>query len=236
MTTSSIGASTAASAASSSNSSSAINSASSLTSNFNTFLTLLTTQLQNQDPLSPMDTSQFTNQLVEFSQVEQQIDTNSNLQNLISLQGASESISALPLVGDTIEYNSPTASVTSGGGANYLYTLPSTSTGTELQVTDANGDVVYEAPGQTAAGTYTFNWNGMGNTGASNGVQVPAGDYTLKVAATGADNATITPTIASTGTVASVGVQSGTASFTIGDMTVPISELVTVNPNLSQTN
>ena len=105
--TTSVGSTTTANAASNSSTSATAG----LTSNFNTFLTLLTTQLQNQDPLSPMDTDQFTNQLVEFSQVEQQIDTNSNLQNLISLQGASETISALPLVGDQIEYNSATASL-----------------------------------------------------------------------------------------------------------------------------
>src|SRR5665213_1167428 len=96
----SLGASSATSGASSSGSSSAL----SFTSNFNTFLTLLTTQLQNQDPLSPMDTNTFTQQLVSFSEVEQQIDTNNNLQNLIQLQTANEAISALPLIGDQINY------------------------------------------------------------------------------------------------------------------------------------
>jgi flagellar basal-body rod modification protein FlgD len=233
MTTSPVGSNTSAAiAATTTGSNSAANASSTLTSNFNTFLTLLTTQLQNQDPLSPMDTDQFTNQLVEFSQVEQQINTNSNLQQLIALQGAGESISALPLVGQNIEYNSATASLASGGQANYVYSLPSATTTTNLQVTDANGDVVYQAAGQTTAGTFVFNWNGQTNAG----VQVPAGDYTLKIQANGPNGTTVTPTIASVGAVSAVGVQNGTASFTIGDMSVPMSELVTVNPKLTQTN
>src|SRR5580658_5260093 len=72
-----------------------------LAGNFDTFLQLLTTQLQNQNPLDPLDTNQFTQQLVEFASVEQQINTNTNLQTMISLQPATEATSALQLVGST---------------------------------------------------------------------------------------------------------------------------------------
>src|ERR1700733_1028071 len=75
---------------------------STLAGNFNTFLQLLTTQLQNQDPLSPLDTTQFTQQLVEFASVEQQVNMNTNLQTLISMQQTSEATSALQLVGNTV--------------------------------------------------------------------------------------------------------------------------------------
>ena len=70
---------------------------SSLTENLDTFLTLLTTQLQNQDPLEPLDTEQFTQQLVQFAGVEQSIQTNSNLETLIALQSSSDRSSALEL-------------------------------------------------------------------------------------------------------------------------------------------
>lgn len=233
MTTSPIGSSTGASVPSSTNpSGSTTNAAAGLSQNFNTFLTLLTTQLQNQDPLSPLDTNQFTQQLVSFSQVEQQINTNSNLQQLISLQGAGESISALPLVGQQIEYNSPTASLASGGTANYVYDLPTNAAGTTLEVTDSKGNVVYKTAGETAAGSHVFNWDGKSTAGA----QMPAGDYTLKVLAADSSNTAITASVASVGTVSSVGVQNNTASFTIGDMSIPVSQLVTVNPTLTQTN
>jgi flagellar basal-body rod modification protein FlgD len=202
-----------------------------LTQNFNTFLTLLTTQLQNQDPLSPLDTNQFTQQLVSFSQVEQQINTNSNLQQLIALQGAGESISALPLVGQNIEYNSATAPL-SDGQANFVYDLPSTTASTALTVVNANGNVVYTQPGDTDAGTHVFNWNGQTNTG----VQLPDGNYTLQIQAVGAGGSQVTPSIASVGMVQAVGVENGAATFTVNGMSIPLSELVTVNPTLTKTN
>lgn len=231
MTTSPIGSSTSAAAATTSASGSTTNAAAGLTQNFNTFLTLLTTQLQNQDPLSPLDTNQFTQQLVSFSQVEQQINTNSNLQQLISLQGAGESISALPLVGQNIEYNSPTAPL-SGGQANFAYNLSGATSATALTVVNANGQVVYTQPGDTSAGTHLFNWNGKTNAG----VQLPDGDYTLQIQTVGATGTPVTSSIASVGAVKAVGVQNGTATFTVNDMAVPMSELITVNPTLTQTN
>ena len=57
-----------------------------LAQNFDTFLTLLTTQLKNQNPLEPLDTNQFTSQLVQFAQVEQQLKSNDQLATLVSLQ------------------------------------------------------------------------------------------------------------------------------------------------------
>jgi flagellar basal-body rod modification protein FlgD len=202
-----------------------------LSQNFNTFLTLLTTQLKNQDPLSPLDTNQFTQQLVSFSGVEQQINTNKNLQQLIALQGAGESIAALPLVGQNIEYNAPTAPL-ANGQANFVYDLPSKTSATALTVVNANGNVVYTQSGDTTAGTHAFSWNGKTNAG----VQLPDGNYTLQIQAVGAGGDTVSPGIASIGTVSAVGVQNGIATFTVGGMSIPLSELVTVNPNLTQTN
>ncbi|HUK60737.1 MAG TPA: flagellar hook capping FlgD N-terminal domain-containing protein [Stellaceae bacterium] len=198
------------------------------TSNFNTFLTLLTTQLQNQDPLSPMDTNTFTQQLVEFSQVEQQINTNNNLQSLISLQTAGETIASTPLVGDQIQYNSATAPL-QDGSATYSYTLPTASTQTALVVTDANGNQVYTTTGSTSAGTSSFTWNGENNAGQ----QMPDGAYTLQVIATGANNSAIQATVNSIGTISSVSVNNGAATFDVDGISVPMSELVTVNPKAS---
>jgi len=231
-TTSPIPAAAAAPATSSTNpASSTANATAGLTQNFNTFLTLLTTQLQNQDPLSPMDTNQFTQQLVSFSEVEQQINTNSNLQQLIALQGAGESISALPLVGQNIEYNSATAPL-SNGQANFVYNLPSSTSSTALTVVNASGNVVYTQPGETGAGTHVFTWNGQTNAGT----QLPDGNYTLQIQAVGSAGGAISPSIASIGTVEAVGVENGTATFTVNGMSVPLSELVTVNPTLTKTN
>jgi flagellar basal-body rod modification protein FlgD len=219
-------------AASTATSGSTSSGALSFTQNFNTFLTLLTTQLKNQDPLSPMDSNTFTQQLVSFSEVEQQIDTNNNLQSLIQLQTTGESISALPLVGQQIEYNSATAPL-ENGQASFTYTLPSATTQTALVVTDANGNVLYNTSGQTAAGQYSFNWNGQTNGGQ----QMPnGGAYTLQVVATGANMSPVTATVQSTGTVGSVAVNNGAATFDVDGISVPMSELVKVLSSTTSSN
>ena len=98
------------------------NAAAKLTSNFETFLTLLTTQLKNQDPTAPMDSNQFTQQLVQFSQVEQQIQTNTNLNSLLT-QGASMSAAyATSYLGKVVSVTNGQASL-QDGAANWTYTL-----------------------------------------------------------------------------------------------------------------
>src|SRR5690242_11704672 len=88
--------------------------------NFNTFLQLLTTQLQNQNPLDPLDTNQFTQQLVQFAQVEQQINMNTSLGTLISLQKASETSAALGFLGASVVVDGDTAQL-SGGTATWSF-------------------------------------------------------------------------------------------------------------------
>jgi flagellar basal-body rod modification protein FlgD len=194
------------------------------TQNFNTFLTLLTTQLKNQDPLSPMDSDTFTQQLVEFSQVEQQIKTNSQLSTMITNQTASEAISAQSMVGDTIQYNGNQAALESGD-ATFSYTLPSAAASTTLNVLDANGNVVYSTTGQTAAGTYAFNWNGENNAGQA---QTNGGLYTLQVTSTDANGNPITATTTAVGTITGVNVQNNVATFNVSGVEVPMSQLVNI--------
>ena len=211
------------------NSSSQNNGVPDFTSNFNTFLTMLTTQLQNQDPLSPLDTSQFTQQLVSFSEVEQQINTNNNLKQLIQLQTGNEAISATPLVGQTIEYNSPTTALISGTAA-FSYTLPSNAANVNLQVLDSSGNAVYSANGNTTAGQHTLAWNGQTNSG----VQLPnGGQYTLQVTATDSSSNPITATVQSYGLVDGVNIANNQANLDVSGITVPLSELTAINPTPS---
>src|SRR5690242_8555320 len=93
-----------------------------LAGNFDTFLTLLTTQLQNQDPLNPMDSNQFTQQLVEFSQVEQQINTNDNLKTLISLGQSRSAADAVGYLGKAVTVSNGDAAL-ANGTANWNYQL-----------------------------------------------------------------------------------------------------------------
>src|SRR6201996_2126174 len=126
-----------------------------LSSNFSTFLTLLTTQLQNQDPTSPMDSNQFTQQLVEFSQVEQQINTNTNLQTLIGQGTGQAGTFATAYLGKSVSVTNGDASLTNGQ-ASWTYNLGATAASTMLTVTNSGGAVVYTGAGATTAGNNNF--------------------------------------------------------------------------------
>jgi flagellar basal-body rod modification protein FlgD len=191
-----------------------------LTSNFSTFLTLLTTQLKDQDPTSPMDSSQFTQQLVEFSQVEQQINTNTNLQSLINQGTSAAGTNAVSYLGKAVTVTNGNAPLV-GGTAAWTYNLGTASTQTTLTVTDANGNVVYSAPGQTTAGNNAFTWNGQN----AQGTQLPDGVYKLSVAATASDGSAVQTTVASTGIVSELDMSSGSPQLMIGPMEVSVSDI-----------
>ena len=151
--------------------------------NFQSFLTLLTTQLQNQNPLDPLDTNQFTQQLVEFAGVQQQLNTNSSLGTLVSLQQTAQSTQALNFVGKTAVVSGNTASLTNSS-ATWELNVPANSNVT-LNVTNSAGQTVYTNTfsSVTAGNNQPFTWNGQG----TDGTQWPDGQY--KLTATGTDSA-----------------------------------------------
>jgi flagellar basal-body rod modification protein FlgD len=194
-----------------------------LTGNFDTFLQLLTTQLQNQDPLNPMDSNQFTQQLVEFSQVEQQINTNSNLQNLMSLTEGNAGSGAVSYLGQNVTISNGNGALVDSA-AQWNYTLASNSTATTLTVTNSSGQVVYTGSGSTTSGSNTFSWNGEDN----NGNVQPDGTYTLAVSATGSDGSAIQTGVTFTGKVSEISFQNGVPVLMIGTMAVPLSQVTSV--------
>jgi len=196
------------------------NAMSQLSSNFSTFLTLLTSQLKNQDPTSPMDSNQFTQQLVMYSQVEQQIDTNSNLKTLIGQGTTQAGTYAAAYLGRTVSVINGQASL-SGGAANWTYTLGATAANTGLTVTNSAGQVVFTGPGETASGSHAFAWNGKDN----NGNALPDGVYKLNV--TGADTASnkIATSVASAGLVSQIDLTGGAPQFVIGTMEVSLGDI-----------
>jgi len=150
--------------------------------NFQSFLTLLTTQLQNQNPLDPLDTNQFTQQLVEFAGVQQQINTNDSLTTLVSLQQTAQSTQALGFVGKTAAVDGSTTALTNGS-ATWNVSVPSNSNVT-LNITSSSGQTVFTGNYSVSAGSnQPFTWNGKG----SDGTQWPDGQY--KLTATAADSA-----------------------------------------------
>jgi flagellar basal-body rod modification protein FlgD len=197
--------------------------AASIGTDYNTFLKLLTTQLQNQDPQSPLDTNQMTQQLVSFSQVEQAVNTNTKLDQLVALQSTNQTVASLPLVGHTVEIADSKGAL-ANGKLTYGYNLPSTATSTTLTVTDANGNTVYQGAGATTAGFNSFAWDGK----ASDGSTVPDGVYTLNVAASAADGSAITAAISSYGKIDSIQIKNGAASLMMGTLSEPLSKITAI--------
>jgi flagellar basal-body rod modification protein FlgD len=162
---------------SSANTNAKAQSGASMAATFDQFLTLLTTQLQNQNPLDPLDTNQFTQQLVQFAGVEQQLKTNSQLEALI-LQAKTQSVpAAAGFVGMKLTADGSTATL-ANNQANWSLKSPATGTAT-FTVTDRNNKTVYSETRKIAAGQQSFTWNGKDQ----NKVTFPAGDYRLSVAA-----------------------------------------------------
>src|SRR5690242_4628418 len=171
-----------------------------LAGNFNTFLTLLTSQLQNQDPLSPMDSTQFTQQLVQFSQVEQQIKTNQNLESLAQQYQAASAGAALSYLGKGALIQSDTVRFSGSSSVNWGYSLPSTANTVRLEVRDASNRTVFTADGVKAAGDHIFTWDGKD----TNGNTMPTGNYHLVVTAQDSSSTAINATLTTQETIRGV--------------------------------
>jgi flagellar basal-body rod modification protein FlgD len=196
-----------------------------LAGNFDTFLQLLTTQLQNQNPLDPLDTNQFTEQLVEFASVEQQINENTNLQTLISMQQTNEATSALQLVGSTVTVGGNAAALDNAADSaatwNLTTTTPATAT---VTVTSAAGTTAYSGTMSLNAGTQSFTWNGQG----SNGQTWPDGTYKLSVTATGANGQAVSVSTQVQGVVSGVNLTSTPPTLTVNGQSVQISQVTSI--------
>ncbi len=188
--------------------------------NFQTFLQLLTTQLQNQNPLDPLDTNQFTQQLVEFAGVEQQLNTNSSLQTLVSLQQTAQSTQALQFVGKTAVVNGSTNSLTNST-ATWDLNVPSNSNVT-LSIANSAGQTVFTGTYSAAAGNnQPFTWNGQGN----DGTQWPDGQYTMTATATDASGNAVGVTTQIQGVVSSVDLTQSPPLLTIAGQTYTVNQV-----------
>ena len=147
--------------------------------NFQTFLTLLTTQLQNQNPLDPLDTNQFTQQLVQFAGVEQQLKSNEQLKSLIAIEKSAQATQALIYVGNTVAVDGSTQQFDQSATWNLKSTKDATAA---VTITNATGQTVYSGNYTLNQGNASFVWDGKGN----DGTQWPAGAY--KLTATGKDS------------------------------------------------
>jgi flagellar basal-body rod modification protein FlgD len=189
----------------------------SLSTNFSNFLSLLMTQLQNQDPSSPMDSNQFTSELVQFSSVEQQINTNSNLTQLIQLTQASQIEQSASMIGKPVTVTSSQLSLQNGTAAINFNTT--TAEPVAIAVYNSAGAQVQTATLSSSVGTNTWTWNGQSATGAS----MPDGPYKVTVTALGVDGSTSQVPFTVTGKATSVVNNAGTVQVQMGGLTLPFS-------------
>lgn len=145
------------------------------------FLKMLVTQMNNQDPLNPMDNAQLTSQLAQISTVSSMQTMNATLSQLLSQVSASRAMDSAALIGHTVMVPGSQFSVKDGVAGQIGVDLPSTADAVTVNVLDASGNVVrtIDMKGQTA-GVHDIAWDGKNDAG----VAVPDGDYTFKVSAT----------------------------------------------------
>ena len=146
---------------------------------FESFLKLLTTQLQNQDPTSPMDADQFTQQLVQFSGVEQQIKSNNTLSELATLMKADQLSQSVSYLGAEVEAEGDVFRLGEDGVAKVHYDIESPAQSVVLKITDELGRVVALKSGDTSAGRHSLTWDGFGD----DGVQRADGSFKIEVLA-----------------------------------------------------
>ncbi len=208
------------------------NSSAQLAEDFNEFLILLTTQLQNQDPLDPADSTEFTNQLVNFAGVEQQINANQKLDSLVSLSLGSAFSSALNYVGKDISYLSSEAYFDGSTPVNIDYAISGDAVDTTINIFDEEGTLVFSESVPSGTDIKEFVWDGTDK----NGQPVAEGTYQIRVDALDGQNNPLQTTTVVQGHVSGVETQNGTTFLLVGKRAVSIGNIINVlEPKTSQT-
>lgn len=187
---------------------------------YTTFLTVLTTELTNQNPLDPTDTSEFTGQLIQLASLEQQVDTNSQLETMTSSLNALTASMGIGYMGSTVTADGDTAPL-QDGSASWVYTLDGDAESVTLTITDEDGNTVWTGSGDTSEGSHTLTWDGTGTDGNT----YSDGSYTLTVSATDADGDTVSSSTQIVGTVTGVDSSGDTTELLLGDVSVDIGDI-----------
>ncbi len=192
----------------------------SLYETFDNFLTLLTEQLKNQDPLSPMESNEFTSQLVEFTGAEQAVLTNTKLDSLISLQNANQLNSIVSYIGKTVTANSLALNLDENG-ATIKYSLGANAKTTEIKIIDEDGNTVRTLEGQKTAGSHELVWDGKNEAGDD----MDLGLYGFLVTARDGEDKAVETTQGIVGEVTGIETDNGQLLLAIGDLVLPLSEV-----------
>ncbi len=189
------------------------------------FLKLFVTQLKNQDPLNPQDSTQFVAQLAQMTQVEQAYNTNTNLQSLIDTVKGTSTLNAASLIGKNATVIGNQVNYT-GTPTQLSYDFPMASASTTLTITDAAGSIVRTiTAGSNASGRNSLVWDGKNN----GGMPVGAGTYNFAVSGNAADGSSIAGTTYTTGVVSGIGLSGTNPVIQIGNIQVPLSALANIS-------
>ena len=202
--------------------SSAAGSQAGLIADYELFLSILTTQIQNQDPLDPLDSAEYTTQLVQYSNVEQSIKQNQNLEDIIATLQSNQSLSYVSYIGNEVTADASTTTL-SGSQASWTYNISEDATGT-FEIRNASGAVVYSDEVEFEAGSGTFNWDGRTDTGQ----QAVDGLYTISFDVKDASSRPETVRTTISGIVDSVDWSSGEAVLKVGSQEFPVSAVQAV--------
>lgn len=219
-----------------------------ISGDYEAFLHLLTTQLQHQDPTDPTDTNALTQQIASLSQVEQQLKTNDNLQQLIGLYGSTQYNSLVSYIGKQIEAPGGTGALQNGKAVFVFYAQQEPKT-VNIEIKDNNGAVVYNAVAtKNEDGTYDwtdlagnpldpppalnpntgrneFVWNGKNNSGT----EMPDDSYHISVTAKDASDNPITTQTYTTGIITSVDSSGGQVYLSVGDiLSIPLEVITSI--------
>jgi len=195
----------------------------SIADNFNTFLSLLTTQLKNQNPLDPLDTNQFTQQMVQFTSVEQQLKTNEFLKTLAASAQNATNTEAVSFIGKQVTAAGANAEL-SNGSASWEYSTNRSASDTSITIRDSNGAIVHTDETSLASGTGTFAWDGKD----ANGNPLPNGSYSITINARDSNGSYVPVTTQITGTVSGVDLSGGNPVLLVGGAQVNLSSVLSV--------
>jgi flagellar basal-body rod modification protein FlgD len=194
-----------------------------LAESFDTFLTMLTVQLKNQDPLSPMDSTEFTNQLVQFANVEQQISANTNLEKLIGVGQTNLKAQAISYIGRTIETESGQVPL-QDGKANFSFTLPEEAKTVAVVIKDSAGAVVRSLSAETGKGRHEMSWDGRN----SSGIVQPDGAYSVEVVAVNGEGESLETAVTVYGKVSDVASDNKETLLAMGKVVTTVDKVLTV--------
>ena len=206
------------------------NASAQLAEDFDQFLVLLTTQLQNQDPLDPASSTEFTNQLVAFAGVEQQINANQRLESLVALNLGTAFSSALNYVGKDVSYLSSESYFDGQTPVDISYSIDGVSVDTTINIFSEDGTLIRTQKVSDDDNLENFTWDGKDK----NGVIQPAGTYEIRVDAIDGQNTPLTTTTVVNGHVSGVETQNGTTFLLVGERAVSVGNIINVKESQEQ--